>query len=110
MLKTFFNYDVVNCSVMDLLRFPKFTLGCMWVSEYGNINEYEELSNILSYSPLHNIVGPTSSSPQYPAVFVTSADHDDRYDLTATADANMMADSFCGKNCFQSSFAYAFLI
>lgn len=64
---------------MDLLRFRNFTLGHLWVREYGDIEDQDELQHILSYSPLHNITAPTSNSPQYPAVFVTTSDHDDRY-------------------------------
>ena len=59
---------------MDMLRFHKFTVGKSWVSEYGSPDNPEEFKAIYTYSPLHNIKPGTS----YPAILVTTADHDDR--------------------------------
>ena len=61
--------------VMDMLRYPKFTIGWAWATEYGDPEESEELFQyIYAYSPLHNI----RKNGNYPAVLVTTADHDDR--------------------------------
>ena len=61
--------------VMDMLRFPKFTIGWAWCAEYGNPEENEaEFQAIYQYSPLHNLESGTA----YPATLVTTADHDDR--------------------------------
>ncbi|MFH2144149.1 MAG: prolyl oligopeptidase family serine peptidase [Bacteroidota bacterium] len=60
--------------VMDMLRFQKFTIGGGWVSDYGSSDNEEEFKYIYKYSPLHNI----SDKLDYPAVLVTTADHDDR--------------------------------
>lgn len=60
--------------VMDMLRFQKFTIGGGWVSDYGSSDNEEEFKYIYKYSPLHNI----SDKTEYPAVMVTTADHDDR--------------------------------
>jgi prolyl oligopeptidase len=60
--------------VMDMLRFPKFTIGWAWTSDYGSPDNPEEFKAIYAYSPLHNIKKGT----KYPAVMVTTADHDDR--------------------------------
>ena len=61
--------------VMDMLRYTKFTIGWAWATEYGDPEKSEELFQyIYSYSPLHNIQGNNN----YPAVMVTTADHDDR--------------------------------
>lgn len=76
--KFFFIFDVR--SIMDLLRFRHFTLGHLWIGEYGDVDAEDELEQLLNVSPLHNITAPTSHSPQYPAIFVSTADHDDRYD------------------------------
>jgi prolyl oligopeptidase len=60
--------------VMDMLRFTEFTIGWAWTSDYGSPKVKEEFEAIYKYSPLHNIKPGT----KYPAVMVTTADHDDR--------------------------------
>ena len=61
--------------VMDMLRYHKFTIGKYWASDYGTSEDSREMFEYLhGYSPLHNI----SSELDYPAVLVTTADHDDR--------------------------------
>jgi prolyl oligopeptidase len=61
--------------VMDMLRYTKFTIGWAWAVEYGDPEESEELFNyIYNYSPLHTV----KKNGNYPAVMVTTADHDDR--------------------------------
>ena len=60
--------------VMDMLRYHKFTIGWSWVTDYGNSENKEEFEYIYKYSPLHNI----KENVDYPAVLVTTADHDDR--------------------------------
>jgi prolyl oligopeptidase len=59
--------------VMDMLRFPKFTIGWAWTSDYGSPDNKAEFEAIYKYSPLHNL-----KPRKYPAVLVTTADHDDR--------------------------------
>ena len=60
--------------VMDMLRFHKFTIGRYWTVDYGSSEDPEEFKYLLGYSPLHNI----SADKNYPAVLVTTGDHDDR--------------------------------
>jgi prolyl oligopeptidase len=60
--------------VMDMLRFQHFTIGWAWVSDYGSSEDPEMFPVLRSYSPYHNLVPGT----EYPAVMVTTADHDDR--------------------------------
>lgn len=60
--------------VMDMLRYQHFTIGWAWVNEYGSSADSVHFENLYHYSPLHNI----REDVEYPAVLVTTADHDDR--------------------------------
>lgn len=60
--------------VMDMLRFHKFTIGWAWVADYGSPEVEEEFRALHAYSPLHNL----REGHEYPAVMITTADHDDR--------------------------------
>ena len=60
--------------VMDMLRFQKFTAGVGWVSDYGSSDDETQFKYLLGYSPLHNI----KAGAKYPAVLVSTSDHDDR--------------------------------
>jgi len=60
--------------VMDLLRFHVFTIGWAWTSEYGDPDDPDEFAFLYELSPYHNI----EECIEYPAVLVTTADHDDR--------------------------------
>jgi len=59
--------------VMDMLRYHKFTVGWGWVVEYGSSDDAENFKNLYKYSPVHTV-----KDVKYPAVMVTTADHDDR--------------------------------
>lgn len=59
--------------VMDMLRYPKFTIGWAWASDYGTADDPEQFKALYAYSPVHN-----ARAAQYPAVLVTTGDHDDR--------------------------------
>ncbi|MDD8052745.1 MAG: prolyl oligopeptidase family serine peptidase, partial [Thermotogota bacterium] len=64
---------IAQVGVMDMLRYHRFTIGWGWASEYGNPDEEAHFHSLRQYSPLHNI-----EEKAYPAVLVTTADHDDR--------------------------------
>ncbi|HQF41308.1 MAG TPA: prolyl oligopeptidase family serine peptidase [Ignavibacteriaceae bacterium] len=69
-----FKVAIPQVGVMDMLRFHKFTIGHHWAVEYGSSDNEEQFNYLYKYSPLHNINGELN----YPAVLVTTADHDDR--------------------------------
>jgi len=69
-----FGTAVPAVGVMDMLRFHKFTIGWAWVTEYGSADSVAQFPFLYRYSPLHNLKPGT----RYPAMLVTTADHDDR--------------------------------
>ena len=66
---------VVQVGVLDLYRYHKFTIGYYWCGEYGNPDKPEEFEWVKIISPLHNI---PKDAKTFPAILVTTADHDDR--------------------------------
>jgi prolyl oligopeptidase len=64
-----------HAGVMDMLRYHLFTIGWNWAADYGRSDANEaEFKALYAYSPIHNIKAGT----KYPAILVTTADHDDR--------------------------------
>ena len=62
--------------VMDMMRYHLFTIGWNWASDYGTSADSPEMAAyLLGYSPLHTI---RNDGTPYPAIMVTTADHDDR--------------------------------
>jgi len=69
-----FKVAIPAVGVMDMLRYHKFTIGYAWASDYGTVDDNEEMFNYLkSYSPYANV-----AAKAYPAILATTADHDDR--------------------------------
>lgn len=73
-----FGAAVAQVGVLDMLRFPKFTIGSAWVSDFGDPAKPEDFQTLLKYSPLHNTFSPAERQTAYPAVMLTTGSHDDR--------------------------------
>jgi len=70
-----FGAAIPMVGVMDMLRYHKFTIGRFWATDYGTSEDSEEMFNyLIKYSPLHSI----KENVEYPAILVTTGDHDDR--------------------------------
>lgn len=71
-----FRVAIPRVGVMDMMRYHLFTIGWNWASDYGTSADNAEMARyLLGYSPLHNI---KNDGTPYPAILVTTADHDDR--------------------------------
>jgi prolyl oligopeptidase len=69
-----FGAALPSVGVLDMIRFPLFTIGWAWTSDYGSPDEPEGFARLLGYSPYHNL----REGERYPATLVTTGDHDDR--------------------------------
>ena len=71
-----FKVAIPRVGVMDMMRYHLFTIGWNWAADYGTANDSPEMAKYLhDYSPIHNI---RNDGTPYPAIMVTTADHDDR--------------------------------
>lgn len=71
-----FAVAIPQVGVMDMLRYHLFTIGWNWAPDYGTSADSPEMAAYLrDYSPIHNI---KNDGTVYPAILVTTADHDDR--------------------------------
>ena len=70
-----FGAAIPEVGVMDMLRYQNFTAGKYWTAEFGSSDmSKKDVQNLLKYSPLHTI----RKGQTYPAILVTTGDHDDR--------------------------------
>ncbi|UCF78433.1 MAG: S9 family peptidase [Candidatus Eiseniibacteriota bacterium] len=69
-------FKAVVCTypLLDMLRFQRFLLAKLWVSEYGSPEDPEHFKFIRAYSPYHNVKKGT----KYPATLFVTGDSDTR--------------------------------
>jgi len=66
---------VVAVPLLDMLRYQHFTIGRLWIGEYGSADENaEQFAWLRAYSPLHNV----QTGRKYPPTLITTGTHDDR--------------------------------
>jgi prolyl oligopeptidase len=59
-----------------MLRYQKFELGPLWITEYGSAENAKDLSYLAKYSPYHNV----KPGEKYPAIMFFTGDSDTRVD------------------------------
>jgi len=71
-------FRAVVCAVplLDMVRYHLFGSGKTWMTEYGSADDPEQFKALHAYSPYHRVKRGTS----YPALFMLTADSDDRVD------------------------------
>lgn len=71
-----FKVAIPRVGVMDMMRYHLFTIGWNWASDYGTSADSPEMAQyLLGFSPIHTV---RNDGTPYPAILVTTADHDDR--------------------------------
>ena len=80
--------------LLDMVRYPRFLIAELWISEYGNPDLAHELAWLYDYSPYHHVVDGTC----YPAVLLTTAEDDSRVDPMHARKmaARLQAATSCG--------------
>jgi prolyl oligopeptidase len=69
-----FGAAVAEVGVLDMLRYPLFTIGWAWTSDFGDPADPEQYRWLRAYSPLHNV----RPGACYPPTLLMTGDHDDR--------------------------------
>ncbi|GLS26073.1 prolyl endopeptidase [Marinibactrum halimedae] len=70
-----FAVGLPGVGVLDMLRYHTFTAGAGWAYDYGTSEDNQEMFEyLLGYSPVHNV----KENITYPAMLITTGDHDDR--------------------------------
>jgi prolyl oligopeptidase len=71
-----FRAAVSQVGLLDMVRFPRFRIGRLWISEYGDPEDPAEFKWIWPYSPYHHVKEGTA----YPAIMLTATENDPRVD------------------------------
>lgn len=71
-------FRAAHCAVplLDMLRYHKFSIARLWISEYGSADDPKQFEWLRAYSPYHRV----KKGEKYPAVLFTTAESDSRVD------------------------------
>jgi len=69
-----FRVALAGVGLYDMVRYHRFPPAELWISEYGSADDAEQFGWLHAYSPYHRVTAGVA----YPAVFITTADHDSR--------------------------------
>jgi prolyl oligopeptidase len=80
--------------LLDMVRYHRFLIARLWIPEYGDPDNPDELPWLWEYSPYHHVVDDTC----YPAVLLTSGEGDSRVDPmhARKMGARLQAATSCG--------------
>jgi prolyl oligopeptidase len=71
-----FRAAICAVPLLDMLRYHRFRIAKLWISEYGSPDDREQAEWLWAYSPYHHVREGTA----YPAVLFTTAESDSRVD------------------------------
>jgi prolyl oligopeptidase len=71
-----FRAAVALVPLTDMLRYPRFRIGKLWIPEYGDPEDPAHFPFLRAYSPYHAV----ERGKRYPSVLLTSAEGDSRVD------------------------------
>jgi prolyl oligopeptidase len=69
-----FRAAVCSYGLFDMLRYPRFPVGKLWLPEYGSPDDPEQFRALYAYSPYHHV----EPGRKYPAVLLISGDREAR--------------------------------
>jgi prolyl oligopeptidase len=69
-------FQAVACEypLLDMIRYQKFLLGKLWISEYGSSDDAKQFPVLYKYSPYHHV----QAGGKYPAILFVTGDSDTR--------------------------------
>jgi prolyl oligopeptidase len=89
-----FQAVVCNYPLLDMIRYQKFLLARLWVSEYGSAENPEQFKYLYAYSPYHHV----KPGAKYPAGLFVTGDSDTRVDPLHARKMAALLQSATGSN------------
>ncbi len=85
---------VCDVPLTDMVRYARFLIGRLWIPEYGDPDDPDDLAFLHAYSPYHQVADDTC----YPATLITTGEEDSRVDPCHARKmaARLQAATSCG--------------